>query len=478
MGSRNRFREMGIAAAVVAVSAALVYFGMSLNPIWWLMWLAPIPVLWFAARSAALPSVVVAAMAWLFGALSWWSYLREYVEVPFVSSALALTVPALLFAGAVLLWRRLLLRGHRWTAALSLPAAITAIGYFGQILSPNSTAGNVAYSQMDFLPLIQIASITGIWGISFLLLLVPSTTGVLVRDRMRALPLAGSVFAALALVLVFGAWRLRAPGETTGIIHVQLMTNDKRGEVYAERDPRSAELLQTYLSELGTGTPEVIIIPEKIARFTEQGATAARTALSAAAKARHAYLLAGLDEMRGSHRRNDALLFAPDGSVPIDYEKHHFVPGIELGYQVGDEYSVTEKPSGVWGVTICKDMDFPELGREYAKRGTGVLLVPAWDFRIDGWYHARMAILRGVESGYSVARAAKQGLLTVSDNRGRILVEKAGSPAGMVTADAYVPVSPGATLYARWGDWFPWLSIPIFLLSLYLAFRPLRGSGH
>jgi apolipoprotein N-acyltransferase len=476
MDSRNRFREIAIAAAVVAVSATLVFFGMSLHPIWLLMWLAPIPVLWFAGRSPVLLSFVVAAAAWLCGALSWWSYLRDYVEAPFVASATALAVPSVLFAGAVLLWRRLLLGGHLWTAVLSLPAAITAIGFIGQILSPNSTFGNIAYSQMDFLPLLQIASITGIWGISFLLLLVPSTIGALIYDRSRGRLLAGSVFVAMALVLAFGAWRLHTPGKTTGTIHVRLMTNDKRGEVYAEVDTRSVELLKKYTSELGPGTPDVIIIPEKIARFTPEGAAAARMALSDAARAKHAYMLAGLDETRGSSRRNDAVLFAPDGSLVIDYEKHHFVPGIELGYQTGDEYSVTQQPSGAWGVTICKDMDFPELGREYANRGAGVLLVPAWDFRIDGWYHARMAILRGVESGYSIARAAKQGLLTVSDNRGRILLERAGSPAGMVVADGYVPVARSATFYAQWGDWFPLLCIPVFLLSLYLAFRPLGGS--
>jgi apolipoprotein N-acyltransferase len=56
-------------------------------------------------------------------------------------------------------------------------------------------------------------------------------------------------------------------------------------------------------------------------------------------------------------------------------------------------------------MTICKDMDFPGLSREYGQDDTALLLVPAWDFELDGWLHGRMAILRGVESGFSIARA-------------------------------------------------------------------------
>jgi apolipoprotein N-acyltransferase len=474
MGSRNKAVKIAIGVAATAMTATLLYFGMSLHPVWGLMWIAPIPVLWFAGRSGAAASFAVAGAAWMCGALSWWSYLREYIEVPLVPSITALATPSLLFAGSVLLWRTLLLRGRRWAAAFSLPVAITAIGFIGQVFSPNSTFGNIAYSQMNFLPVIQIASIAGIWGISFVLMLVPATIGVVIHEKTRARSVAATVFTGIALVLALGAWRLHTQPETSETIHVQLMTNDQRGETYAEQDPRSAELLQKYLNQFGAATPDVIIIPEKIARFTESGSGEARKQLSEAAKAKGSYVLAGLDEARGANRRNDAVLFAADGSLVIDYEKHHFVPGIELGYQSGDAYSVIEKGSGVWGVTICKDMDFPELGREYARRGAGVLLVPAWDFRIDGWYHARMAILRGVESGYSVARAAKQGLLTVSDNRGRVLAEKEGSPAAMVMLDANVPVTHAATFYARWGNWFPIVCIPGLLLAVSLVFRPLN----
>ena len=48
-------------------------------------------------------------------------------------------------------------------------------------------------------------------------------------------------------------------------------------------------------------------------------------------------------------------------------------------------------------VAICKDLDYPPLGRAYARAEVGLLLVPAWDFQNDGWLHSRMAVMRGVE---------------------------------------------------------------------------------
>jgi apolipoprotein N-acyltransferase len=114
-------------------------------------------------------------------------------------------------------------------------------------------------------------------------------------------------------------------------------------------------------------------------------------------------------------------------------------------------------------------MDFPQLSHQYGADGIGLLLVPAWDFILDGWLHGRMAIMRGVESGFTIARAAKQGELTVTDDRGRLLADwnQGGNQFVSISADA--PVRHDSTLYVRWGDWFAWTviaALAFLLLSL------------
>ena len=134
---------------------------------------------------------------------------------------------------------------------------------------------------------------------------------------------------------------------------------------------------------------------------------------------------------------------------------------------------------GKWGVEICKDMDFPLLARQYSNDGVGLLLVPAWDFIADGWLHDRMAVLRGVESGFSIARVAKQGLLTLTDDRGRVLAERNSSAQLWNTSDPFttltgsIPVRNEPTIYARTGDWFAWLDLALAVL----LFLPLGRNN-
>ena len=87
-----------------------------------------------------------------------------------------------------------------------------------------------------------------------------------------------------------------------------------------------------------------------------------------------------------------------------------------------------------------------------------------------------MAVLRGVEGGYAVARSAANGLLTVSDARGRILAERSSSDSADVLLFAIVPIGPGGTFYSRSGDWFAWLCVIIVLAGLFAKFRLRAGT--
>ena len=92
------------------------------------------------------------------------------------------------------------------------------------------------------------------------------------------------------------------------------------------------------------------------------------------------------------------------------------------------------------------------------------MLVPAWDFHVDGWLHSRMAVMRAVENGFALARSARNGLLTLSDNRGRILAETATVPGRFVSISGILNVGPETTFYARTGDWFAWLGVAAFVV--------------
>jgi len=105
------------------------------------------------------------------------------------------------------------------------------------------------------------------------------------------------------------------------------------------------------------------------------------------------------------------------------------------------------------------------------------LFVPAWDFGDDAWLHSRMAITRGVENGMSIARAARQGALTVSDPYGRVIAEGRTAGASMVTVTARLPSGASSTLYTHLGDWFAWVCVILVLAGVVVAYCGRPGAS-
>jgi apolipoprotein N-acyltransferase len=119
-------------------------------------------------------------------------------------------------------------------------------------------------------------------------------------------------------------------------------------------------------------------------------------------------------------------------------------------------------------------MDFTQPARKYGEAGIGLMLVPAWDFGMDRWWHGHIAVMRGVESGFSVARSAKGGYLTVSDSRGRILAQTRSDSAPFATLTADVPVAHSGTLYLVLGDWFAWVALAVLCFAIVQLYRLRR----
>jgi apolipoprotein N-acyltransferase len=121
-------------------------------------------------------------------------------------------------------------------------------------------------------------------------------------------------------------------------------------------------------------------------------------------------------------------------------------------------------------------MDFTGLSRKDGLAGVGLMLVPAWDFVIDRTWHGHIAVMRGVESGFSIARAAKFGYLTLSDSRGRIVAETRSDAAPFATLVAEVPAAHHATFFLVAGDWFPVVALGILMFVTVRLYR-VRGES-
>jgi apolipoprotein N-acyltransferase len=452
------------------VSAAFAYLGTGLHPIWWALWLAPIPVLAIAPRLHGRVAFLFGAIIWLIGEMNQWNYVRHAIELPPPITVLYFLVPAVVFGLGVLLVRNFIRRGSLFLASLAFPVYWVAYEYLTSIASPHSTWGNLAYTQMNCLPVIQIASVTGLWGISFVVFLFAGTVATLLSGagqswQRRALAVA--VGFVVCAVFVFGKWRLQSNPSSQSVA-VTLVAKDVPMSVYLGSEEQAAELLGEYANEVGRITPagtQVVVLPEKIARASESVLGEVDPLFSSAAAAKRAAIVVGLVRKTPSGAFNSSRFYAPDGRFDANYDKHHLIPGVEPE-KPGDERVTLDQPSGRWGLQICKDMDFPKLSREYAADGANLLLVPAWDFNLDRWLHARMAVMRAVENGFALARCARNGLLTLSDNRGRIVAETATVSDRFVSITGKVNIAREKTLCGRAGDWFAWLCVAVFVSLL------------
>lgn len=466
----KRWLLLGVAASLA--SGLCFWFGTGLNPIWWLTWLAPLPVLLLATRVRASAAALAAFAAACIAIGNQWHYVHDLIRLPLLVLLLQTGAAALIFALAVLLYRRLALRGRHVAAMLSVPLLWTSIYFGNAATSPHGTWDDLAYTQMDAPLVIQIAALTGLWGIGFLVMLGPACVAVLChsnatsRTRLQAGLLGGAV---LALAFGYGAWRLQAD-EAQRSVKVGLVSLlHEKPEVPTE--PAGEALVARYiiaLDKLADAGAQYAVIPEVTFRVTEPDIAALREF----AQRRGMTLVAGVDlKAADVPERNASLAFGPQGGAPAVYTKQHLVPFLEDRFTPGA--GTTLLGDSHVGLTICKDNDFPALGREYGARDTQLLLIPAWDFDLDDWLHSRMAILRGVESGFAIARSARDGRLTLSDDRGRVLAE-----ASSVNADAQLigelPLRAARTLYTRWGDWFAWLCVAGFALVVSRALQ--RGA--
>lgn len=470
-------------ATTAGILLALAY---AQTPLWWAAWLG---------SGAALASLLlvqpmirrpVALAIGLVGGVTSFTY--------YATVSQGAGIAALLIGGRALLWTAMLglsvkviERIDARLALFALPIVLAAADTVINRLSDHGAAGSLAYSQMDILPIVQLASVGGTPLIVFAIGLGSSAIGLIMarafgRSDLRNVTAAASI-AGLLLVGAFAFGYAR--------IHGADVVDDSRSVPQASDAALIARDRLTGLNATAAGfragygpaldaaarPGRLVLLPEALLQVDGTTANGFAAELAELARARRATIVAGFVVDHEGMTRNRALVASPTGGIAW-YDKHHLVPGFEADTSPGRRLLVFDRDGQKLGIAICKDMHFPSFGRRYARRGVDLMIVPANDFVVDRWMAARMTTLRGVEGGYSVVRTARQGLLTVSDQYGRILAEAASGPQ-TTTMMASIPTVrlSGPTLYSRIGDLFGWLCVAITLVA-FLLLKTLQQGTH
>jgi apolipoprotein N-acyltransferase len=376
-----------------------------------------------------------------------------------------------LFAAAIRFAQRCRQRLPPLAVLFAFPAAWTSMEFAVSLISPHGSWGALGYSQVSFPAAIQIAALFGVYAVSFTLCLFANALALAARGA-RETAAAGVILCALSIV--FGAFQLAAP--QTGGVRVAALSDFQAREIAAHKLGLGGALAMTreYAAaaeaEAAKGA-RLIVIPEGAIAADPGWLSKALAPLADVARRRRVTIVIGTVLVKPW--RNTAQSLLPDGTI-LAYDKRHLLLPGEARFSPGRRPGLLGRGRAV---AICKDMDFPRTLRAdalaaAAQRGLRVMAVPASDFVLDGWIHARMAIMRGVENGFAIARSAFRGMETISDARGRVIARADTNRPGLTAISAVVEPGGGATLYTRIGDVFAWACLALSVLLGALSVRP------
>jgi apolipoprotein N-acyltransferase len=396
---------------------------------------------------------------------------------------------------------------------LGVPCLWVALEYARGHLLTGFPWALLGYSQYKSLLFIQISDVTGVYGVSFLVVLVNVAFFQVILavtenefTRRLLVPL-GSVILCLVVVVTYGAYRIKQftgtkPAKTIRVGVVQGNIDQKQ-----KWDPSFREkilAIHTRLSHRAAQEkPDLIIWPEAAVPFYFTADLENQSRLLTIIDDLGVDLLFGSPDVRVVDGKNEffnsAFLVSPGGRLRGRYDKIHLVPFGEyvplrkalffvrpIIDQIGDmtpgkTISLMQTDKGTCGTPICYEIILPDLVRRFVLAGAdfiATLTNDDWFGRTSAPYqHFSMAIFRAVENRVPVVRAANSGISGVITPQGRIVRQTKIFREAVFTKD--LPLLPhGKTFYTRFGDLFAWFCVVGAVLSVMGAyFLPKKAAS-
>jgi apolipoprotein N-acyltransferase len=351
----------------------------------------------------------------------------------------------------------------------------------------------LGYSLVNYLGLMQVSTVTGVYGVSFLVCGINVLLAQALYQRKR--PLFVGIAIALGLLLTgdFAArtWWLGGSTETvSGRPQAGASRHDVailQANIPQDTDwtrPVFDAWLSTLEKMLQASRGEVAVMPENPAPFYYPDDRTFTERLESMANRSGSFLIAGVvmshnDAEGHAGTFNSAATLAPDGHLVAEYDKQHLVPFGEYvplrkylsfagkltqevsDFSAGDRFTLSLFNGNRAGIFICYEAIFPDLVRRFTAAGAEVLI----NITNDGWYgdssapyqHFEMSRVRAIENRRYLIRAANTGISAIVDPYGRI-TEKTKLDKQVVLHGEF-EYRTDQTFYVRFGDVFAWVCV-------------------
>lgn len=366
----------------------------------------------------------------------------------------------------------------------------------------------LGYPASANLGLLQIATFTGIYGLSFLAAAFNSLVAWVVASRKMALKqrivIGAGATAILVIVMLTGPHLVPEAKAHHFARAVQLNfpeVPEYAPDWFAKNEAQLDEVSKLSLAP-SAERPDLLVWPEAPAPFSFEDTQFAKLASNLATRFGHPFLAGVIgwkppdpsDRVSPGQQAayNSAILVDPQGQRVFTYDKIHLVPFGEYepfplihrvvsnistevgGFRKGNKYSVGRLPNGnTFGVFICYEAIYPGEVRRFAANGAQLLL----NISNDGWFgrsaaaeqHLHMVRVRAAENRRWIVRATNNGFTASIDPYGRTVQPL--PPDVRAAADLPYDFRTDQTIYTRFGDWFAWLCVMVSVILLLISFK-------
>ena len=479
--------------------------------LFYVAWIALVPFflsLYEKSTKQAFRAGILFGIPYFFGTLYWiYHSINHYGNLPFVASisiVILLCCFLSLYSGIFAVLFITTLRKTKLPALLIAPVFWVVLEFVRSYFLTGFPWSSIGYSQAKFLTMIQIADITGIYGVSFLVVAINGALAdiFLLKKRIEDMPLfplsytiigAGVLCLVILSTVIYGQVRLNQerPGKDMTVSIAQ-------GNIEQDMkwDPQYQNAVMDVYKDLSlkakSFNPAVIVWPETALPFHFGTDDVYTQELIDFQKQLNTYLLFGSVLVKEQsderyHMSNSAVLLDTDGNTVYTYDKIHLVPFGEYvplrnilffidkmvvgigDYIPGETHVLAPLPLGSFAPLICYEIIFPGLVRKFFAHD-GDLIVnmtnDAWFGRTSGPYqHFSMAVFRAIENRKPVIRAANTGISGFIDSNGRVLSRSDLFQRELLVMK--IRTDSTRSFYSKYGDLFSyiWIVFSIILIT-------------
>jgi apolipoprotein N-acyltransferase len=375
--------------------------------------------------------------------------------------------------------------GVRW-GVYTFASAVTALTWIQYSFTPGSSWGALAHTQLENLPLVQLAALTGIGGLTFLVALGSGLAAAVWSRGVHAVRWDLALFGLLlGISILYGEARLSRPAPGPSVLVGSVVSPVSHEEF--NRALASVDTLRRFDGELFARSARAadhgakVVVWNELATFVSQASEPAFVARGQSfARERGVMLVMAygvVESLQPFRDVNKYRIYLPDGTMADEYLKRYPVPGDPD--EVGRAHARVVNFGGVrYAGGICYDYGFPNIARDNAGDGADLAVVPSSDWRGIDPEHGEMAMMNAVAVGLPMVRPVRAATSFATDQYGRVLGSLRADGLNDGVMVVAVPGKRVSTLYAKTGEIVPLLALAFCVVSIALAIVvPRRRSA-